>query len=358
MQTPRVPVGQYSSPTQNGFPHVPLHHGPPQALPWLNLATGEYQRTLPILTTPAPSSEPRTTPAPSSEPRRPLQIVTNSQQQLYPDFSQYQSSPMGSQQPQTPKPPFIQPRAPQPSPVPPPVFQPSMDPTTAERTHFNTCFNDMSVENRRSLLASPGPQMYQMYDTSQDRGLGFGGDDVDGGREDDVGDGRSQEGGDGDENENEEYEEDPWNQEEEGEVPCDPLAASLADATSLLKASPFVKMRTVEPAYASRLAKRRHRESQAALATDSVSGSQPSDSESESDQAPPPPPKNQVSRSIKAVDADLQDIDPAQRLTGIDTDGAGCRAQGTERLPMRPERATVHQLGSDYEADVRRPDAG
>ncbi|KAJ6565583.1 hypothetical protein DFH09DRAFT_1081731 [Mycena vulgaris] len=65
-----------------------------------------------------------------------------------------------------------------------------------------------------------------------------------------------------------------------------------------------------------------------------------------------------------------------QRLTGIDTDRAGCEAQGAERasgmslkwpkilkcgsckLPLRPERATVHQLGSDYEADARRPDAG
>ncbi|KAJ6599879.1 hypothetical protein DFH09DRAFT_1070570 [Mycena vulgaris] len=63
-------------------------------------------------------------------------------------------------------------------------------------------------------------------------------------------------------------------------------------------------------------------------------------------------------------------------LTGIDTDGAGagCGARGTERasgmslkcpnrlnchsckLPLRA--ATVHQLGSDYEAEARRPGCG
>ncbi|KAJ6543429.1 hypothetical protein DFH09DRAFT_1088866 [Mycena vulgaris] len=65
-----------------------------------------------------------------------------------------------------------------------------------------------------------------------------------------------------------------------------------------------------------------------------------------------------------------------ERLTGIDTDGAGvdCGARGTERasgmslkcpnrlnchsckLPLRA--ATVHQLGSDYEAKARRPGCG
>ncbi|KAJ7442840.1 hypothetical protein FB451DRAFT_1438002 [Mycena latifolia] len=264
-----------------------------------------------------------------------VRLVNNSDRPQYPDFSQSKQPvpPVPVQHLHTPQPPSFHPHAHLP--------QAPED----ETDYFTTFFAQMAPEEQQKMLASytfnttglgpqasadptmhhpslDPPQASMQYsinsndgdiDYNADTGSETSGEvnavDADGaggventGGEDGADDFSNEGGGGG--GSDDEYEDDPWADQPEDDSP-DPLAALLADATSLLK----VTMRAVDPAHVRRLAKRRHRESQAASNTAAASSSPPSDAESDSDQAPPKKKKkNQASRSIKVIDADLQEI--------------------------------------------------
>ncbi|KAJ7654794.1 hypothetical protein B0H17DRAFT_1146665 [Mycena rosella] len=296
-QTPRAPLG-------NGPPAADRTPLPQGTLPRLDLVAAHYQRT-PI--TPAPAL------------RHPLlERVNNSGRQQYPDFTQ-SKGPLP--QPHTPQPPAesFQPQQQVPLYLEGPQQQ-------TDQQYVDNFFSNLSPDEQQKLwstltggdalnmptqaISDPmqHPGMYEMsiqdknLDDNEDGHLGgggyvdegadernggpeVGGDGLDGlhgsGSSDDAGGGRGLD-------EEDEYEEDPWADKPEEDGFCD------------------VKMRTVEPAYAARLAKCRERESEASLGA--TSNSAPSDSGSSSGEPSAKKRKQQASRSIKSIDIDLQRI--------------------------------------------------
>ncbi|KAJ7448236.1 hypothetical protein B0H11DRAFT_2289872 [Mycena galericulata] len=322
-QTPPLPrPGGLTTPLP---PAPPSRQNVPQApttLPRLDLAgPGPFRRA------------PATPASLGPEPRRPLQLVNNGQTQ-YPDFSQYRppvstpqlpasqspapslvsassqsslssSSPDFRQDAQhhhlqqrapasdhhQPPPPSVRPmpasdfgqyqRHPQHSPWPQsPAAKSPME------LNFEEWFRGLSQQEQTLVLS-----------IAQSTNGGGGEEDHDHG---------------GDMGHDDEYNDDPWTQQVEDE-PEDPLAASLADATSLLKGR--VTMRTVDPAHVRRLEKRRRGRTGAASdvqppVPESSPESPPDAPQSDSEEPPKKKKKkkNQASRSIKAIDVDLQSI--------------------------------------------------